>query len=94
MTSAFTLRLSDATLQALDQLAEQTERSRSWLAVRAIEDYIALNAWQIDKIEAGIAAADRGEAGRAYLLAEEQCFYDKDEHRWVCIDYRCCCGIC
>jgi predicted transcriptional regulator len=61
MTSAFTLRLSDATLQALDQLAEKTGRSRSWLAVRAIEDYIALNAWQIDKIEAGIAAADRGE---------------------------------
>jgi predicted transcriptional regulator len=61
MTSAFTLRLSDATLQALGQLAEKTGRSRSWLAVRAIEDYIALNAWQIDKIEAGIAAADRGE---------------------------------
>ena len=61
MTAAFTLRLSDATLQALDRLAEQTDRSRSWLAAKAIEDYIALNAWQIAKIEAGIAAADRGE---------------------------------
>jgi predicted transcriptional regulator len=61
MTVAFTLRLSDATLQALDRLAEKTERSRSWLAVKAIEDYIALNAWQIAKIESGIAAADRGE---------------------------------
>jgi len=61
VTAAFTLRLSDATLNALDRLAERTERSRSWLATKAIEDYIALNAWQIDKIEAGIAAADRGE---------------------------------
>ena len=61
MTVAFTLRLSEATLQALDWLAEKTERSRSWLAVKAIEDYIALNAWQIAKIESGIAAADRGE---------------------------------
>lgn len=61
MTVAFTLRLSEATLQALDRLAEKTERSRSWLAVKAIEDYIALNAWQIAKIELGIAAADRGE---------------------------------
>ena len=52
MTVAFTLRLSEATLQALDRLAEKTERSRS---------YIALNAWQIAKIESGIAAADRGE---------------------------------
>jgi predicted transcriptional regulator len=61
VTAAFTLRLSEATLEALDQLAEKTERSRSWLATKAIEDYVALNAWQIGKIEAGIAAADRGD---------------------------------
>ena len=61
MTAAFTLRLNEATLEALDRLAEKTERSRSWLATKAIEDYVALNAWQIGKIEAGIAAADRGD---------------------------------
>ena len=61
MTAAFTLKLDEATLDALDQLAEKTERSRSWLATKAIEDYVALNAWQIGKIEAGIAAADRGD---------------------------------
>jgi predicted transcriptional regulator len=61
MTAAFTLRLDDATLQALDRLAEKTDRSRSWHASRAIEEYIALNAWQIAKIEAGIGAADRCE---------------------------------
>ena len=27
----------------------------------AVEDFVALNAWQIGKIEAGIEAADRGE---------------------------------
>jgi predicted transcriptional regulator len=61
VTAAFTLRLDEATLEALDQLAEKTERSRSWLATKAIEDYLALNAWQVGKIEAGIAAADRGD---------------------------------
>ncbi|HEX9167833.1 MAG TPA: ribbon-helix-helix protein, CopG family [Roseiarcus sp.] len=61
MSAAFTLRLGEATLQALDRLAEKTDRSRSWLAVKAIEDYVALNAWQIAKIEVGIAAADRDE---------------------------------
>ena len=61
MTAAFTLRMNDATLEALDRLAEKTERSRSWLATKAIEDYVALNAWQIGKIEAGIAAADRAD---------------------------------
>jgi predicted transcriptional regulator len=53
--------MNDATLEALDRLAEKTERSRSWLATKAIEDYVALNAWQIGKIEAGIAASDRGD---------------------------------
>jgi predicted transcriptional regulator len=61
LTAAFTLRMNDATLEALDRLAEKTERSRNWLATKAIEDYVALNAWQIGKIEAGIAAADRGD---------------------------------
>ena len=61
MTAAFTLRMNGATLEALDRLAEKTERSRSWLATKAIEDYVALNAWQIGKIEAGLAAADRGD---------------------------------
>jgi predicted transcriptional regulator len=61
MPAAFTVRLEDETLGALDRLAEKTERSRSWLAAKAIEDYVALNAWQIGKIEAGIEAADRGD---------------------------------
>ncbi len=61
MAAAFTVRLSDELVEALDQLADRTERSRSWLVTRAVEQYVALNAWQLSKIEAGIAAADHGE---------------------------------
>lgn len=61
MSAAFTVRLDEATLGALDELAEKTERSRAWLVTKAIEEYVALNAWQIGKIEAGIAAADQGD---------------------------------
>ena len=61
MTAAFTLRIDEATLEALDRLAERTDRSRSWLAARAIEEYITLSAWQMAKTETGIAAADRGD---------------------------------
>ncbi len=61
MSAAFTVRLDEATLGALDQLAEKTDRSRAWLITKAIEDYVALNAWQIGKIEAGIVAADEGD---------------------------------
>jgi predicted transcriptional regulator len=48
-------------LNALDQIAAQTDRSRNWLVACAVEDFIALNAWQLGKIEGGIAAADAGE---------------------------------
>jgi predicted transcriptional regulator len=61
LPAAFTVRLEEETLDALDRLAEKTDRSRNWLAAKAIEDYVALNAWQIGKIEEGLAAADRGD---------------------------------
>ncbi|MGO8737685.1 CopG family ribbon-helix-helix protein [Rhodoblastus sp.] len=61
MPAPFTVRLDEATLTALDRLAEKTDRSRNWLVGRAIEDFVALNAWQLGKIEAGLAAADRAD---------------------------------
>jgi predicted transcriptional regulator len=60
MPAPFTVRLDESTLNALDHLAKKTERSRNWLVSRAVEDFVALNAWQLDKIEAGIKAADHG----------------------------------
>jgi len=57
-------------LSALDTLAEKTERSRNWLVSRAIESYVSLNAWQIAKIEEGIAAADRGDFATDEEMAE------------------------
>jgi predicted transcriptional regulator len=59
MSAAFTVRLDEVALSALDQLAEKTERSRNWLVAKAIDEFVALNAWQIEKIEAGINAAER-----------------------------------
>jgi predicted transcriptional regulator len=61
MTAAFTIRIDDETLAKLDALAADTDRSRSWLAAKAIENYVELNAWQIARIKEGIAQADRGE---------------------------------
>lgn len=61
MTAAFTIRLDDEMLAKLDALAADTDRSRNWIAAKAIENYVELNAWQIEQIKAGIAEADRGE---------------------------------
>jgi predicted transcriptional regulator len=79
MTAAFTIRLDETTLGALDRLAEKTERSRNWLVAKAIEDYLSLNAWQIEKIELGITAADAGEfANDAALKRLRQKFVAKE----------------
>lgn len=61
MMSAFTVRLPDETVAKLDQLAEKVDRSRSYVAAQAIEDYVAREEWQLAEIEAGLDEADRGE---------------------------------
>jgi predicted transcriptional regulator len=58
--ATLTLRISDEANAALDTLATATERSKSFLALRAIDEYIKLNAWQVDAIQAGIDDADAG----------------------------------
>ena len=61
MPRSVTFELDDESLQTLDRLAERTQRSRDDLVSEAVHDYLALQDWQIDKIRAGIAAAERGD---------------------------------
>jgi predicted transcriptional regulator len=85
MTAAFTIRLDDEMLAKLDALAADTDRSRSWIAAKAIESYVELNAWQIAKIKEGIAQADRGEFATEEEMdaieAELQARIDADARR-------------
>jgi len=59
MSGALVIELEDETLQALDQLAERTNRSLDDLVIEAVRDFLALQAWQRQKVEAGISAAER-----------------------------------
>lgn len=62
MANSVTIRLDDEQkLSALDKLARSMDRSRNWLINRAIEKYVAEQAWQIEAILEGIGQADRGE---------------------------------
>lgn len=45
--TAFTVRVSNEAASKLDQIAEKLDRSRSYMAARAIEDYVAREEWQI-----------------------------------------------
>lgn len=58
---AFTIRVPDEVADRLNQIAQKLDRSRSYMAAQAIEDFVSREEWQIAEIEAGIAEADRGE---------------------------------
>ena len=60
-TAVLTLRVPAEVKQQLDQLAEATHRSKSWLAGEAIRQYIDIEAWQIGEISKALAEADAGE---------------------------------
>lgn len=54
----FSMRLPKNTKDQLQQLAEATGRTKTYLALDAIEKYLALEAWQIGAIQDGIKDID------------------------------------
>lgn len=68
--AAFTVRLSDEAAAKLDRLAGKVDRSRSYVAAQAIEDYVAREEWQLAEIEAGLAEADQGKFASEKELAD------------------------
>lgn len=68
--ASLTVRIDEAVAQRLDRLAERLERPQAEVAAQAIEDFLALQEWQIGEIEAGLAAADRGEFATKEQLAD------------------------
>lgn len=60
-TEPITVRADKKIVAQLDALAAQTERSRNFLVKQAIQEFLEVRQYQIEKIEESIAAADRGE---------------------------------
>jgi predicted transcriptional regulator len=58
---AFTVRVSDDIAKKLEEIALKMDRSRSYTAAEAIEEYVARQEWQLAEIEAGLAEADAGD---------------------------------
>ena len=59
-TTTITIRLPVELKAKLDRLAEVTQRSRSFLAVEALERYAQIELEIVDSILEGIADADAG----------------------------------
>jgi RHH-type transcriptional regulator, rel operon repressor / antitoxin RelB len=56
----FTVRLPDDLKAELELLAKATNRSKSYLATKAIADYVERNAWQVKELQQAIAEAEEG----------------------------------
>jgi len=57
-TEPITIRT--AKVAEIDALAAAMDRSRNYIVNQAIEQYLDANAWQIERIKDGIAAAREG----------------------------------
>lgn len=59
--SVMSLRLPDEIADTLANLSKATGRSKSFLAVDALREYLAREAWQIEEIQKALMEADAGD---------------------------------
>ena len=59
-TEPITVRAAKEIVTEIDALAAAMDRSRNYVVVQALQQYLETNAWQIERIEYGIAAARKG----------------------------------
>jgi predicted transcriptional regulator len=52
--------MPDRLAERLDNLAKATDRSKSYLAALAIEEFVAVQEWQVQAIKEGMAEAEVG----------------------------------
>jgi len=60
-SSVLTLRVNAKLKNQLDRLSKSMNRSRSFVAAQAIQEYVSVNEWQINEIKKGLAEADAGD---------------------------------
>ena len=59
--SSMSMRLPDELATQLGALAEATGRTKSFLAIQAIQDFVEREAWQVAEIKQGLLEADAGD---------------------------------
>ena len=60
-TIPVSLRMPADLIETLDKIAAALERSRSWVMLRALRQYIADERQEVLDVQEGIAEAERGE---------------------------------
>ena len=55
------VRLPAELYQQLENLAQATARTKSFVTLEALSSYLAAQSWQVQDIEVGLAEAERGD---------------------------------
>ena len=75
------VRVKQSKADALEKLAEATDRPKSWLIEQALDQYLETQAWQVEHIRQGLAELD---AGQGYEHTEIKAWLESwgtdDEH--------------
>lgn len=58
--SLISVRMPERLAERLENLAKATDRSKSYLATIAIEEFVAVQEWQVQAIQEGMAEAEAG----------------------------------
>lgn len=69
MTTTMTVRLEPELKNRLDRLAQATQRSKSFLAAQALQEFVDLNEWQVAEVESAIREADNGDFASPQAVA-------------------------
>lgn len=78
-TSPITIRTAKEVVSEIDALASALDRSRNYVINQALQHYLEANAWQVERVKAGLADI---EAGRV-LLAKDVHAGIAAKHGWA-----------
>ena len=77
-SETLTVRVAPEIARRLRDLAEATNRSKSFLAAEAIEEYLAVQEWQVQAIIEGVEQAEQGTGVDFYELKKRWESRDED----------------
>lgn len=69
MSSTMTIRLDEDVKLRLDNLADSTHRSKSFLAAEAIRAFVETNEWQIAEVRTALGETDVGDFASDHEIA-------------------------
>jgi predicted transcriptional regulator len=61
MNTSISLRISEELSNKISEIAIATGRTKSFVAVQALEDFVERESWQVSEIRKSLAEADAGD---------------------------------